>query len=184
MQAFAASVPKYPLDFPIPDRAPYSYQVDMGVVRSAMAAGNTRQRRLYKIMPHFLALSFHMRVEDLTLWQGWANQFAYQYFTCPVSTMYAGQPPDASNMRYEVLRFTSDLQIAMDGWNWVSVTVAAELSGDAYATFKPIGLGGWIVGGYPAAPSPAWMTAGTPAAPAADWTLAGTPNAPAALVGV
>ncbi len=179
MQLFAASVPKYPDAFAVPDRAPYSYQVDMGVVRSQMAAGNSRQRRLYKIMPHYLALSFHMRFEELYFWQRWVNQFAYEFFACPVSTMYAGGPPHPSNMRHEVLRFTGDLAIAMDGWNWATVTVSAELSGDAFAELLPIGWAPWIVGGTPENPNSAtWYVGGTPAAPSPDWVIGGDPGNP------
>lgn len=180
--ALAASVPEYPLQFPIPDRQPYAYQVDMGVVRSEMAAGNSRQRRAFIVMPHQLGLSFHMRVEELYFWQSWVNQFAYSWFLCPVSTMYAGAPPAAANMRLEVLRFTGNLDVQMDGWNWVAVSVPAELSADAQATVPPFGDGGWIIGGTPGAPdNGAWYIGGTPAAPARDTVTAGTPAFPAAV---
>lgn len=181
MQQLRASVPEYPAAFPIADRLPYSYQVDMGVVRSEMAAGNTRQRRAYDVMPHFLGLSFHLRIEELFLWQSWVNGNAYSFFLCPVSTMYAGQPPDPDNMRSEVLRFTGDLQISMEGWNLVAVTVPAELASDAHATAPIVGIGGWIVGGQPAAPSPDWVIALWPSGPATNWVLAGTPAAPSSL---
>lgn len=178
----AAAVPSYPEIFVIPDRQPYSYKVDMGVIRSEMAAGNARQRRAYRIMPHALALSFHMRIEELYLWQNWINEFAYSYFLCPVSTMYAGGPPVAGNIRYEVLRFTSDLQVQMEGWDWVSVQVGAELSNDAQANNPPIGINPWIVGGTPAAPNSAlWYVGGRPLSPSPAWATAGTPAFPSSL---
>lgn len=175
---FADDLAVYPIDFPVADRQPYSYAVDMGLLRSEFAAGNARQRRQYTVMPHMLALSFHMRVEELFLWQSWVNALAYSFFHCPVSTMYAGEPPKPANLRYETLRFAGDLAVSMDGWDWVAVTVAAELSNDAQTTAPPIGLGGWIVGGKPATPSFNTFTAGTPAAPAPAWVLAGTPEFP------
>ena len=179
----AASVPLYPVDFVIANRQPYSMAVDMGVIRSEMAAGNARQRRAYAIMPHKLALSFTMRIEELFLWQTWVNQYAYSYFLCPVSTMYAGGPPVPGNIRREVLRFISDLEISSEGWNLVTVTVAAELSADAFANSPPIGAGGWIIGGTPAEPNTeTWMIGGTPAAPSPDWAIGGTPAFPSSLV--
>ena len=178
---FGDDLEVYPAIFPVPDRQPYAYSVDMGLVRSEFAAGNTRQRRAYSIMPHMLSLAFHMRVEELFLWQSWVNQFAFTWIHCPVSTMYAGQPPDPANMRYEILRFASDLAVAMDGFDWIAVTVTAELSNDAHATAPPIGLGGWIVAGLPTTPAADWEVAGTPAAPAPDWILAGTPDNPASF---
>jgi hypothetical protein len=170
----------YPADFPIPDRSPYTYGVDMGVVRSQFAAGNARQRRVYTIMPHMLALSFHMRMEDLFVWQSWVNAFAYTWIHCPVATMYAGEPPGAE-IRYETLRFAGDLAITCDGWDLYAVTVPAELSNDAHTTAPPVALGGWLVGGRPAAPSSDWWIGGTPAAPAPLWVEAGTPGAPSSL---
>lgn len=176
-------LPHYPADFVIPDRQPYAYTVDMGVVRSAMAAGNARQRRIYNIMPHALALSFHMRIEELAIWQSWVNANAYSWFRCPVSTMYAGAPPTPGNIRNEILRFTGDLQITSDGWNWVGVAVTAELSPDAFAFFPPVAAGGWIVGGTPAAPNSAlWFIGGTPAAPSPAWAIGGTPAFPSSVV--
>jgi hypothetical protein len=177
-----ADLPRYPGNFPVPDREPYSYAVDMGVVRSEMAAGNSRQRRAYKVMPHYLSLSFHMRIEELYLWQNWIDAFGYEWFVCPVSTMYAGGPPVPANLRDEVLRFTSDLAIGMEGWDWVSVTVAAELSGDAQASNIGYGTHGWVIGGTPADPSVDWIIGGTPAAPSPDWVIAGTATFPASLL--
>jgi len=172
----------YPSSFPVPDRQPYAYAVDMAVVRSDFSAGNARQRRAFRNMPHAFALSFHMRIEELFFWQNWVNANAFDWFHCPVSTMYAGGPPEAENLRHEILRFTSDLNVQMDGWNWVSVTVAAELSGDAFATLTPWGAGGWIIGGTPGDPSIDWIIGGTPGAPSPDWVIPGTPAFPAILV--
>jgi hypothetical protein len=171
----------YPADFVVADQSPYSYSVDMGLVRSEFAAGNSRQRRAYNIMPHMIALTFHMRVEALFVWQSWINANAYTFFHCPVSTMYAGEPPTPANLRYEILRFTSDLAVSMDGWDWVGVTVAAELSNDAHSTAPPVALGGWLVAGQPNAPSVNTFTGGTPAAPSPDWVEAGTPDAPSSF---
>jgi hypothetical protein len=178
---FTDDLSVYPSDFPIADRSPYSYAVDMGVVRSEFSAGNSRQRRAYTIMPHVISLVFHMRVEDSYVWQTWINGNAYTFFHCPVSTMYAGEPPDNTNLRYEILRFTSDLAVTMDGWDWVGFTVAAELSNDAHSTAPPVALGGWIVGGQPPAPSSDLFIGGTPAAPSVAWVLAGTPSAPSSF---
>lgn len=181
LPTFTDGLAVYPSTFAVADRAPYSMSVDMGLVRSEFAAGNSRQRRGYSVMPHMINLTFHMTVEELFLWQTWVNQFAYSFFHCPVSTMYAGQPPDPVNLRYEILRFASDLAISMDGWDWVAVTVVAELSNDAQTTAPPIGLAGWIVGGRPNSPSPDWVIAGTPDAPSPDWVLAGTPAFPSSF---
>lgn len=176
--------PSYPSVHPIPDRAPYAYGVDMGVVRSDFAAGNSRQRRGYVTMPHLLQLTFHLRVEELYLWQRWINAYGYSWFNLPISTMYAGGPPVASNIRYEVVRFVSDLAIAMDGWNWVSVAVSAEMSIDAWAADQDngAGIGGWVIGGRPGSPSADWYIGGSPPLPSPQWVKAGTPAFPSSFV--
>lgn len=177
--ALAASVPEYPAEFPIPDRQPYAYSVDMGVIRSEMAAGNARQRRAYRVMPHAFGLSFHLRFEELTLWQNWVNAYGYSWFLCPVSTMYAGLPPEPENLRYEVLRFTGNLDVQSEGWDWAAVSVAAELAPDAEAANPGPGAAGWIISGTPATPSgAAWYIGGTPGEPSPGVVAGGTPALP------
>jgi hypothetical protein len=171
--------PVYPASFPIADRQPYAYAVDMGVVRSDFAAGNARQRRAYRVMPHALSLTFHLRFEELFLWQNWVNEFAYSWFHCPVSTMYAGGPLIPTNLAYELLRFTGDLAVQSDGWNLVAVTVPAELSPDAFAEVPPFGSGVWIIAGAPADPATGWIIGGTPGAPSPNWLIGGSPALPA-----
>ena len=79
-----AFAPTYPGDFPLPDRAPYSIAVDMGVVRSDMAAGNSRQRRMFTNMPQMFGLSFKLHTAELADWQNWVNDNAYRWFySCP-----------------------------------------------------------------------------------------------------
>lgn len=179
----ADGFPAYPLDFPIADRVPYSLGVDMGVIRSEFAAGNARQRRLYRAMPTALALQFHMRFDALYLWQNWINANGFDWFYCPVSTMYAGGPPNPDNMRYELLRFTGDLAITADGWNYAAVTVTAELSPLAEAMNPGGASGGWIIGGTPASPSGGWIIGGTPITPPPDTITGGTPAFPSSLAG-
>lgn len=173
---YGADLSAYPTSFPVANRVPYAIGVDMGVVRSDFAAGNARQRRQYRIMPQALALAFQVRVDELNVWQNWINAHAYEWFLCPVSTMYSAP----ATIRYEALRFTGDLQMSSIGWNLVEVTVAAELAPDAIANDPGFGAAGWIVGGSPAAPSsPDWIAGGTPSAPAGDTFTAGTPSLPA-----
>lgn len=182
---FGEDLPAYPAALPVANRVPYAYSVDMGVVRSEFAAGNARQRRAYRVMPHALALSFQVRITELNLWQNWVDRFAYSWFLCPVSTMFSSGPPTpGGTIRYEVLRFTSDLQIQSDGWNLFTITVAAEMSADAIAADPGFGSGDWIVAGVPADPALDWIIAGTPSAPSIDTITAGTPALPASLLEV
>lgn len=175
----ADGFPVYPATFPVAERVPYAVTVDMGVIRSDFAAGNARQRRAYRTMPHALALTFRLRTTELLTWQNWVNAYAFEWFYCPVATMYAGEPPAPGTLSYELLRFTGNLDAQALGWNLHALSVFAELSPAAEAANAGWGAGGWIVGGTPPAPSPVWIIAGGPFEPAAALIVAGSPPIPA-----
>lgn len=165
LQQFASTfVPliRYPPGFPLPDRQPYGIAADMGVVRSPMAAGNARQRRLYRHMPQQFQLSFHLHTSELYQWQYWVNLYAYDWFALPLASMFAppaNWSPDgiqpAGQISPHIARFISDLSISMDGYDWFGVTVAAEVSPDMLAFVpRPPGMD-VIDAGTPDNPSPA-----------------------------
>jgi hypothetical protein len=136
-------LPTYLDGFPLPDRAPYSIAVDMGLIRSAMAAGNVRQRRQYANMPQLFSLTFHLHTAELWVWQTWVNETAYNWFYLPLASMYAAAGPGfpGGMISYHIARFTSDLAVTLEGHDWYSVTVAAEISPQMYATApRPAGL--------------------------------------------
>jgi hypothetical protein len=140
---FTTPLPFYLDNFPLPDQAPYSIAVDMGIVRSPMAAGNVRQRRLYDNMPQLFSLQFHMHTAELWVWQTWVNETAYNWFYLPLASMYAGdgQGLPGGMLSYHIARFTSDLAVTLEGYDWYSVTVAAEISPQMFATApRPPGL--------------------------------------------
>src|SRR6188768_3475944 len=116
----------YPPSFPLPDRTPYSLGVDMGLIRSEMAAGNARQRRIFRHMPTALALTFHMNTATLFQWQQWVNFYAYDWFNLPLMDMYSGY--SGALITAQAARFTSDLRLVMDGHDWWAVSVSAELN--------------------------------------------------------
>lgn len=164
--------PIYPGTFPLPDRAPYSIAVDMGIVRSAMAAGNVRQRRLYGNMPQTFSLAFQLHTDELADWQSWVNDNAYDWILLPLASLYAplGEPladgSAAGLVSLHLARFTSDLAISLEVPDWFAVSVTAELSPAMFAEApRPSGLDridglhpadnlpGVIDGGHPYAPS-------------------------------
>jgi Putative Ig domain len=133
----------YPQTFPCPDRQPYSLAVDAGVLRTQFSAGNFRQRRIYRRMPTLLSLQFTMRADELTAWQEWCNANAWNWFQIDLeSALGKGQI-----LAPHEIRFITSLDINSEGWNLVSVTVAAEMS--------PAMLAGAFV---PVLPGPPIMT--------------------------
>jgi hypothetical protein len=129
----APSLPTYVVGFPLPDRAPYSIAVDMGIVRSDSSTGAPQQRRVFGHMPQRFSLVFHMRVARLALWQLWVNETASDWFYLPLASMYAA----ADQVTLHAARFIGDLRVEMDGHDWLRVTVAAELAPAMFATFAP-----------------------------------------------
>jgi len=176
----------YPSSFACAAINPYNFSVDMGLIRSQMEGGNTRQRRLYTTMPHVFNLVFRMKVQDLVVWQYWVNRFGYAWFNINLASMFCTKGDIAEP---HCIRFISDLSINMFSYGWVEVSVQAELTSDALAhTPRPPGVGAgvtgdWIVGGHPRSPSkPDWVIAGVPSAPMSDHVLSGTPQAPNATI--
>jgi hypothetical protein len=174
---------RYPSSFQCPQIRPYQIAVDMGILRTPMEGGNTRQRRRYTIMPSIFRLEFVMPAIDLGTWQSWVNAFAYDYFLLNLESMWSAFAGAVTAPH--IVRFISDLDIENVVYGWVRVRVQAELSPNQYAIGGPlIPTYQWIIGGTPTAPAaPDWIIAGVPQNPSTpDWIFAGTPANPAAII--
>jgi hypothetical protein len=173
-----ARIMRYPRLFRLPNFTPYGLSVDMGILRNAMDAGNTRQRRKYKNMPTAIKLEFAMTWKQLRAWQNWTNEYAYTWFEMEAISMYSR---DGGKDCYpHILRFISDLTIqAMNVPGYCKIDVLAELSPEMFAN-KVLPLSyDWIVGKTPPDPSPDWHIAGEPGNPSRpSWNIGGTPSAP------
>jgi hypothetical protein len=164
----------YPDQYPCPRLSPYSYVVDMGVLRTPMDGGYSRQRRLYDVMPHALALEFVLPVSLLFSWQTWVNRYAYQYFSICLTTYFASEKGvDATPT---IARFTSELRIELVEKGYVKIGVDCEIAPTQEINTPP--GKDWIIAGAPGSPSTDWVIAGDPAGPASDFILAGTPASP------
>lgn len=173
----------YPQDFPCPSRVEgHSAAIDLGLVRTPMSGGNTRQRRSFRNLPHLLSLTFLIEQGTWASWLAWVNAHAWEeWIDLPLPGV------QASNAGLKVaptpVRFCSDLQTELVPvhrlWYW-RVRVTAEFR--PRPEDFPIVDGFWIVGGTPAAPSPDWIVGGTPLAPAPDFTNPGTPARPVVFV--
>ena len=170
----------YPKGFPCVSRLSHSQAMNAGLIRTPMAAGNTRQRRAFTHMPHVLQLEFEIRQDVYAAWLGWINENAY-------GAPFLLELPGVLASRAGVgatgvpVRFITDVEANLEPvhrlWYW-RVRVGAEwqpLADDVRAGY-------WIIGGTPAAPGAMWVTGGTPATPSPDITYPGTPAAPVAVV--
>ncbi len=173
----------YPANFPCPSRSQgHSVAIASGVVRTPMEAGNTRQRRSQRVMPHVISLTFMVEQAAIGDWLTWANLYAWdQFFTIPAPGLVASRA--GKKVAPTLVRFMSDLQMQLMAvhrlWYW-SIRVDAEY----LPTQEDLHPMLWIIGGAPGDDDtltrPNYI-AGTPANPSTpDWILAGTPAFPSA----
>ena len=68
----------YPASFPCASRVEgHSASQFAGLVRSPMEAGNSRQRRSHRVLPHQITLAFVMPQPDYAAWLTWVNAHAW-----------------------------------------------------------------------------------------------------------
>jgi hypothetical protein len=173
----------YPLSFPCASRIEgHSAALAAGLVRTPMEAGNTRQRRAQRVLPHQISIVFMIDQALYGTWLSWVNAHAWdEWVTMKLPGLRAGVA--GTSTAAVPVRFMSDLQTELVPvnrlWIW-RVSVAAEYL-PLYADFLVMD-GVWILGGTPTAPAPAWILGGTPTAPAPVFTNPGTPHAPTVII--
>lgn len=173
----------YPASLPCASRIEgHSASIAAGLVRTPFEAGNSRQRRMHRVLPHQIALVFVMDQALYASWLSWVNAHAWDdWITMQLPGLKAAGA--ATHTAAIPVRFSSDLQTelvpAQGLWFW-RVRVTAEYlpaSGDILAL-----AGVWVIGGTPAAPAPDWVIGGTPAAPAPAFMNPGTLTAPVTII--
>jgi hypothetical protein len=173
----------YPQQFPCPSRIEgHSQASSAGLVRTPMEAGNSRQRRMHRVLPTRISLCFVIHQPDYAAWLTWVNANAWDdWVTMKLPGLEASRL--GLNTTGIAVRFMTDLQADLLPvfrlWYW-RVRVEAEYI-PTPDKLLPVPIGDWIVAGTPGNPSPDWIVAGTPANPSPNWISAGTPLAPAAV---
>jgi len=173
----------YPSLFPCPSRIEgHSQAITAGLVRTPMEAGNSRQRRVHRVLPTRISLVFMVHQPDYAAWLTWVNENAWDdWVTMKLPGLQASRlGVDTAGI---AVRFMTDLQadlVPVHRLWWWRVRVEAEYI-PTPEQLAHVPTGDWIVAGTPGAPSPDWIVAGTPPAPSPDWISAGTVLAPAAL---
>lgn len=137
-----------------------------GVVRTPMEAGNARQRRVHRVLPHQIGLAWDIEQGQLAAWVAWVNAYAWdQWVLVALPGVLASR--EGVHAALTPVRFISDLsQELLQGhglWFW-RVRVTAEWQ----PTPEDLAL----------VPLSNWISAGTPTEPAPDWIIAGTPDNP------
>lgn len=173
----------YPSGLPCVSRVEgHSASIDAGLVRTPMGAGNSRQRRTHRNLPHLLSLVFIIPQDQYNYWLSWVNTFAWDdWISINLPGLKAGDL--RKDTTPTLVRFCSDLQADLLPvhrlWYW-RVRVSAEYM-PALNDFQVIGV--WIIGGTPPKPSTTDIViGGSPDTPGPDFTDPGTVEFPTVLV--
>jgi hypothetical protein len=169
----------YPPDLPCASRIEgHSASVSAGLVRTPMEAGNTRQRRAQRVMPHQITLTFVMPQGTLADWMTWVNAYAFdQWIAMKLPGVLAGRA--LVNTTPTPVRFCSDIALELLPvarlWYWRARVLVEWLP--TGADLLPMT---WFVANEPdlAQLGADWIVAGAPASPSLDNVLAGTAVAP------
>ena len=162
----------YPSSFRLPEWSGYGYTADMGVRRTKMEGGNTRQRRAYTHAPAAFRLRFLLQWSEVRVWQAWWMSAAYDWFQMDAVSGYVANPITDRDCAMHVLRCVSNIRLSdagTPGYCYAEVVVERN---DAIADAAPA----------PVEPPPwdgEWVIAGSPDNPAVDWIIARTPDNPA-----
>lgn len=162
----------------------YGTEAAASVVRTPFQAGNTKQRRLHKQLPHTMSLSWvftQAQYEDAVRWM---NTYAWEWFTIDLPSALAGlrgKQTVPHSVRF-ISDFSSRLIRGKLGWYWEVAVTAEWVPPDA--DFGVHVAGAWIIAKTAADPStPDWIIAGTSVAPSTpDWITGGTAAAPSSII--
>jgi hypothetical protein len=172
----------YPVSLPCVSRVEgHNAALDAGLVRTPMGAGNSRQRRNYRNLPHMISLVFMVPQDSWRYWLSWVNANAYDdWLTLNLPGLKAGAAQKDTTPT--LVRFCTDIQADLVPvhrlWLW-RARVSCEYLPDV-DDFQEIGF--WYIGGTPAKPSTTWVIGGTPDGPAPDMTNPGTVDFPTVVV--
>ncbi|MFL6051575.1 MAG: hypothetical protein ACJ72W_01475 [Actinoallomurus sp.] len=117
-----------------------------GAVRTLMEAGNTRQRRRHRTLPHRLALSFDIAQSELSAWITWCNANAWADFfllNLPgIIASRAGVDSAPVPVRF-ISDITRELWQGRGLWGW-RAHVEVEYQPSA-ADLASVPIGDWII---------------------------------------
>jgi hypothetical protein len=117
-----ASVKSVEFGLPCPSISAFSYSANMGVLRTSIATGHARQRRLFKDQPRTYELNWLLTTSQLNQWETFAQQYGYDWHFLPMVT---GQVPDWHPAEHPI-RYISNFEVNLAQRDLWEVTVQAE----------------------------------------------------------
>ena len=116
-------MPDYPTTLPLPEPDNYNGTLDQGLIRTSFRVTAPNQVKGYNSYREDISMSFSMDNDTYDAWITWVNSNGYDWFNMPVVS--SRTPTDITST--QLVRFSSDVQVAKQGDNWLTVTVGAEL---------------------------------------------------------
>jgi hypothetical protein len=163
----------YPATLPCPLIDGFASEAVAFVVRSPYEAGNSRQRRSNKILPHLFSIEWMMDQATYGDWLKWMNAHGWAWFELSIPSAMAGAKK--LQLMPHTVRLTSDLSTSLvassKGYYWrISAVIECIPGQDAIGPNGPASaMDDWIVAHTPGNPSfPDWYVAGRPGTPAID----------------
>jgi hypothetical protein len=169
----------YPSTLPCVSRIEgHSAALSAGLVQTPMEAGNLRQRRRHRTLPHRIELAFMIDQAVYAAWLAWVNANAFDTFVAMRLPGLLASRAGTSTALVPV-RFVSDISTELVQahrlWFW-RCRVTAEWM-PTTEDLAPITQGNWIAATDDA---PDWIIAGTPLTPSVSTITGGTPLNPSA----
>jgi len=109
-------------NLPCPSISAFSYSVNAGIIRTSVATGYARQRRLFSDRPTTYDLTWTLTTDQLHAWEAFANKHGYGWHFLPMVT---GQCPVWHPSEHPI-RYISDWQVDLLTENVWEVVVQAE----------------------------------------------------------
>lgn len=122
-----ADLPLWPAALPEPDRDGYQYDLNFGVVRTAMQGGAVRQRRTAWGLHSTIALSFRMNTAQLGVLQLFLDLYGFGWFAMDLVTGAARVINPRSDCLLHKVRCVTDPLHAMIAPNLWRVTLNVEV---------------------------------------------------------
>lgn len=172
------SLTKWPYGCPSVD---WAQELQIPMQRMEMQSGNSRQRRMTRVIPTRFGLSWTMRQHEAALAVDWLAGRGTSWFEMSLPGVVAGIANSQlapQNVRLLGNISTELVQTDRDGfWLRFSGEFESVLTNIGRGAIK-VGQGGWIIGGGPITPSTGLLIAGGPAAPSSGQVIGGTPQNP------
>ena len=113
----------FPSFLPNPQYNSHTFEVRTGVARTAMQAGNYKQRRVWHHLPVQWSLTWAVSTREMNSIVRWLNDYGYDWFDINVVSPLT---PVDSPLRLMSVRVISNLDVSNAGFNYWEISAIVE----------------------------------------------------------